>query len=375
MKLTTYTTPVLVAALTIGLSVSYARPRPPKEVSHYVLADLLGIPGGSGLQSQAVAVNEPDASGAVQLVGNSYITGEFHPAEWSVNANGTEVSVSDIGLSADELAGSAYDINDWGDVVFGTILDSQASGGQEGAAWVMLSGQEPQELDIAGGVDVHVRAINNAGEIAGWIVFQAGKDRYARGALWRLVDGVPGSPIDLGDFLPSDISQNGIVAGEDLDAAVAAIATVDGSGTVSVVPLGVLPGHSSSAANAISDNGAWVVGHSRSASESEGFRWSSETGLVGLGRFAGIDGEALDVNNNGDAVGWSDTAEGKWSQTAVLWKNQGTMQDLNSMVDTKAHLQWAHGINDAGHIAGHMDFSKPTSEQHGFLLIPSALLN
>ena len=42
-----------------------------KETAPFTVVDLLGLPGGSSLQSQAVAVNEPDGSGAVQLVGNS----------------------------------------------------------------------------------------------------------------------------------------------------------------------------------------------------------------------------------------------------------------------------------------------------------------
>ncbi len=46
------------------------------------------------------------------------------------------------------------------------------------------------------------------------------------------------------------------------------------------------------------------------------------------------------------------------------------MLDLNSLVDTKAHLGRAESINNAGQIAGYMDYPKPTREQHGYLLQP-----
>jgi probable HAF family extracellular repeat protein len=323
----------------------------------------------------AVAVNEPDASGTVQLAGDSHVSGTFYPAAWSVDATGTDVMVRNLGLEPAERAGYAEDINDFGDTIFQTILfhDPEIPDDPEGAAWVNVA-SALHELPTAGGVTVHVRAISNAGEIVGSIVFVDGSTRTGWGALWRLdADGVPGNPINLGSFIPRDISENGVMAGEDEITSQAAIATLDANDNPIVTPLGVVPGDSWSRANAISDNGLWVVGNSRSENDNEAFRWSVATGLVGLGRFGGVDGDALGVNNDGDAVGWSDTGGGKHSQTAVLWKD-GQMLDLNTLVETRAHLQWARCINNVGHIGGHMDYPKPTREQHGFLLIPSSLL-
>jgi probable HAF family extracellular repeat protein len=132
----------------------------------------------------------------------------------------------------------------------------------------------------------------------------------------------------------------------------------------------VVPGHTWSKARAISDDGTYVVGNSRNLNENEGFLWSAGAGMTGLGRFGGVDGDAVDVNNAGHVVGWSDTGGGKWSQTAVLWKD-GQMLNLNSLVNIKANLGRAESINNTGHIAGYMDFPKPTSEQHGYVLIPN----
>lgn len=369
-----------VALSLIGFSVSEAKKPdntgpPPDDggaAAPFTLVDLLGLPGGAGLQSQAVAVNEPDQLGDVQLVGASYVLGEYRPAKWSVNADGSTVLISDLGLPVGAIAGYAYDINDLGEVVFHTIHASGAS--DEGAAWVIVSGRDPRELPKAGGVTAYAEAINNSGVIVGSIVFVEvvnGKTtRTGAGALWRLdANGTPGAPVDLGSFFPKDISETGVMAGEDETAGVAATATLDTNDNPIVVSLGVVPGHSWSRAKAISDDGTWVVGNSRNLSENEGFRWSLGAGIEGLGRFGGVSGDALDVNNDGDVVGWSDTGGGKWSQTAVLWLDN-QMYDLNSLVDTKAHLGRAESINDAGHSGGYMDLPKPTSEQHGYLLIP-----
>lgn len=338
----------------------------------YALVDLRGLTGGSWLQSQAFAVNEPDTSGSVQLAGNSVIQGEFRAVHWDVNADGTSVEINDISPGIGERASRAYAINDSGIAVFNTIYEDDPTDpmDEEGAAWVVVPGELPQELPKLDGVTAYATGINDVGEIVGYIVVVENEGRRVYGALWELdASGVPGLPANLGSFIPEDISHAGVMAGQDDSIGVAAIAFFESSFGLQVNLLGALAGHSWSSATAISSDGTWVVGYSNSVTETEAFRWSAATGMVGLGRLAGASSEAADVNDFGDVVGWSNTDGGKYSETAVLWKD-GQILDLNEVVNTKAHLGRAEGINNAGHIAGYMDYPKPISEQHGCLLVP-----
>ena len=117
-----------------------------------------------------------------------------------------------------------------------------------------------------------------------------------------------------------------------------------------------------------------MAGHCRAiGGPTEAFVWSENTGMIGLGTLGGATSRGLGVNNAGQVVGWSDTGGGKHSQAAFLWQ-AGQMLELNLLADTggKIHLQLAKDINDAGHIVGLMDISRPVSETHGFLLIPNS---
>jgi probable HAF family extracellular repeat protein len=162
------------------------------------------------------------------------------------------------------------------------------------------------------------------------------------------------------------------MAGDVEDIATAAVARIEG-GELQIDPLGVLPGFNWSDADAISSDGTWVAGTCRREGPWQAFRWSAATGMQDLGSLADRNSWAYDVNNAGQVVGMSDLEYGgRYSQAAVLWEN-GLVFDLNALTDAgnKIHLPLAKGINDAGHIVGIMDISRPVSEQHGFLLIPN----
>jgi probable HAF family extracellular repeat protein len=78
---------------------------------------------------------------------------------------------------------------------------------------------------------------------------------------------------------------------------------------------------------------------------------------------------AIDINDEGQIVGWSYTNSPRNSeQHAFLWEN-GTMFDLNGLIeiDKKRILQSGDGINDAGHIVGSMTASTTLKT---FLLTP-----
>jgi len=328
------------------------------EAAPYVLVDLLGLPEGSSLQSDAQAVSQSDEAGGVFVAGNSRTAGEFHPVLWGVDGDGSFTEPLDLGAPTHPNDYREVSVNDAGVVVTG--------GGH-----VFVPGLGMQELPRLGGVSAGARAVNNLGLIVGGITFDDGTTRGTFGAMWVLADGVPGDPIILGGFWPYDISDTGVMAGNDMG--LAAIAWLDAQGNLQVDYLGVLPGYDRAEAEAISTNGGWVAGHCRIIDGPwEAFVWSETTGMIGLGRFGGSISVAWGVNNAGQAVGYSDTGGGRSSQAAFLWQD-GMMLDLNSLADTggKNHLQLAKDINNAGHIVGLMCIWRPVSESHGFLLIPN----
>ena len=346
-------------AVVIGLFCSSQaaakKPPPDDPAAPYTLVDLLGIPGGSFLQSDAHAVSGPDAEGGVFVAGTSHTAGEVHPALWAVGGDGSFTEPLDLGGTAQS---NRVDVNDAG------IVITQS-------AHVFVPGLPMQELPSPGAVRITASAVNNLGQIVGSLAFQNGEEYEWFGGLWELDEnGLPGNPISLGDFFPRDISDTRVMAGESLG--LAAVAWFDAQDNLQFEFLGVLEGYAWSHVEAISTNGEWVAGTCEATDgAAEAFLWSESTGMIGLGSF-GRTSRARGVNNAGQVVGICDTDYGgTYSQAAFLW--DGQMFDLNTLVDAgrKVHLPLARGINDAGHIAGVMDISRPVSEQHGFLLIPN----
>ncbi len=351
----------IAIAVAIGLfcssqALAKKPPKPPADdpAAPYTLVDLLGIPGGSFLQSDAHAVSGLDAEGGVFVAGNSHTAGEVHPVLWAVDGDGSFTEPLDLGGPANT---NRVDVNDAGIVI-------------TASAHVFVPGRPMQELPRVGAVRTTASAVNNLGQIVGTNAFDNGEEYQWFGALWELDEhGLPGNPISLGDFFPTDISDTGVMAGESLG--LAAIAWFDAQDDLRVEFLGVLEGHDWSHTEAISTNGVWVAGTCDIADGGEAFLWSESTGMIGLGSF-GRTSKARGVNNAGQVVGICDTNYGgRYSQAAFLW--DGQMFDLNALVDTggKIHLQLAKDINDAGHIVGLLHISRPVSESHGFLLIPN----
>ncbi len=362
----------MVIAVTIGLfcSSQAAAVKPDKdgdETAAYTLVDLLALPGGDFLQSDAQAISQPDTTGAVFVAGNSYTAGQWHPVLWDVGADGSFTNPLDLDAPA-HLSSYVFNRPQVSVNTAGVVV--------ERLGYVFVPGLPTQELSTSDDVDAYATAINNSDQIVGWSVYDDGATREGSGALWTLdASGVPGDPALLGDFIPTDISDTGLMAGHLLGTATAAVARFDGN-VLQVTSLGVLPGYDLSDANAISSDGVWVAG---TCAKHEGvfrygheaFVWSEATGMIGLGRLGGPMSEALGVNSAGQVVGYSDTV-GRYPETAFLWQD-GQMLDLNALADTgKIHLDWARDINDAGQIVGVMRLPRPVSEDHGFVLIPNA---
>jgi probable HAF family extracellular repeat protein len=359
----------LVIALAIGLFCSTEavakKPENPGggggEPAPYTLVDLLGIPGNSSLQSQAVSLSEPDEAGGVLVVGNSHNQGDPTPAFWSVSGEGAfPMEDINLGLPPGATCARAFDVNDLGVITINTWQTQL----DEYPAWVLVPGRSLQELPRTSNY-AKAYALNNLGEIVG---------QDNGGALWRLdATGTPGNPISLGSFYPSDINDQGVMVGEQ--GGQAAIAWFSDNGGLQVQPLGPQVSDSSEA-TAVSENGAWVAGYFADYVVDrwycEAFVWTAETGMVGLGTLSRklSSSVANGVNNDGQVVGWSDTGR-KHPQAAFLWQN-GQMVDLNSLVDAgEIHLGSARNINEAGHVVGSMGIPRPVSESHGFLLVPN----
>jgi probable HAF family extracellular repeat protein len=111
--------------------------------------------------------------------------------------------------------------------------------------------------------------------------------------------------------------------------------------------LGVLPGGDYSAAHGINDFGV-VVGSSNTGTIVRPFKWISGQGMRPLPTLASHrGGEALAINNNGDAVGYLTGVEGAM---AVLWTSDERIVRIGALPG--AISSRAVAINRSGQVAG-----------------------
>jgi len=315
----------------------------------YLLVDLGGFTGGDFVQAWAHDVNNPDASGLMQVVGDSFvpIPGVRDPqaALWDVTADGAVLGLTDISPAGYQTS-SSRQVNDLG---FALVNSTHVY--VPGAGLLTLPGFDggtgsPGLLDDLGNVFGSAPDADGVEHPAMWHIDPSGQ-----------ITG-PVELGDLGDFRCRNINNNGVMAGYvNPDAA---IAWFDGAGQLQVQVLGALGPYDVAQAVAISDNGM-VAGNSRDPSGyEEAFAWTAENGMVGLGNLGGPGSTANDVNNLGQIVG-SSRSDGRNPQVGFMWQN-GRLDDLNDVTDGKNWIQIASGINDSGHIVGLLHKTKPARE-------------
>lgn len=231
-----------------------------------------------------------------------------HACLWS---NG---DITDLGTPG--CTSAALDINDNGQMVgYLRWLNFNACSWQNGTTTQIGNFSS---LSIAYG-------INNSGQIVGWL----------GGYIWK-----NGYVTQTDIMFTSAINDNGEIVGFDSNGV---LIWQNGNTT----NLGALGGNSSYP-NDI-NNDRQIVGYAEKSSGGyTAYMWDAGN-LTDLGTFGGS-AQASAINNNGQIVGYSNTAPDDSISHAFIWQN-GVMQDLGTLVDGGTSA--AYGINDHGQIVGY----------------------
>ena len=199
------------------------------------------------------------------------------------------------------------------------------------------------DLGTLGGSTSIATAINDRAEVVGWSTTATGE---THAFLWR-----QGRMTDLGT--PGSTSNALAVDGHGRVVGAGPGPLFEGTGPVvwrSGVssPLRLVPGANGGAAQGVADNGL-IAGYATFPSGSSINRavlWRRGA-PADLGTLGGNNSQAFDVNDRGQVVGWSETADG--TTDAFLWR-AGTMTALPSLAGLGSQAQ---AINNRGQIVGY----------------------
>lgn len=300
----------------------------------------LGVLGGSGVTN---------ANG---LSENGKVVGQSNGQAFIWTMGGGMVGLNGLGGATSNACG----VNDSGQVVG----RADVAGGYNAVLWD--NSLNATNLGMAGEFS-EAKAINNAGTVTGMKNFRGFRKPYG-GASDTLptLDGIT---------LSNAINATGTVAGGSDDSSDVRHAFRYASG-LTLEDFGVQPGGDYSVAQGINDAGM-TVGYS---SYFTTFRaWMNNgSGFTPLDGLYTYENRAYDINNLGDAVGWSWLSSDGNTSRAVIWRSGNTTAiDLNDHIpgfDSDWELRNALAINDAGQIIGNGRYQ---GEIRGFLLNPVAV--
>jgi probable HAF family extracellular repeat protein len=206
-------------------------------------------------------------------------------------------------------------------------------------------------------------AVNDNGQVAGYS-FITGNNSEFRPFSWTASGGM----VDLGTLggmsCASFVNDRGEVVGRT-DTAGGDRHTFFWTAIDGMVDIGTLGGDDFSQAAALSNTGQ-VVGIStkfQNESHIHAFSWTESGGMVDLGTFGGSWNIANGVNDNGQVVGYSQTAEG--SARAFLWTAASGMVDLGTLGGSNSSA-WT--VNNRGQIVGSSSLAPGESHATMWLL-------
>ena len=334
---------ILFAALAISCSGAIATPS-------FNLTELGDLPGGND-ESYAYGINSHG-----QVVGlSSGAAGVQRPFLWSAN------QIQDLGaLPGKTQYGFAQAINDLGHIV-GFSEDEQF----RAHAYLLHGGAMDDLGELPGGIEYSAAlSINESDDVVGW---SHGSDGF-RAVVWRneQIAVLPGLPDHHSQSIANDINNAGQITG-----------TVDNQAYIwnngIVTEFALNSGEWRSTNGYAINSSGMVVGGGETADGIRAFLWDGQI-TRNLSELAGglNDSFAMGINDIGQIVGRSSSAAGR---VATLWTEDGSLFDLNALIDPHDPLRdsfflteaWA--INESGQIVG-QGLYKPTGTVHAFLLSP-----
>ncbi len=353
------------------------------ETSPYIVTDLGGLPGWIFAQSVAYSLNDPDADGNVDVVGDSIAaSGSPHAVHWRVTDTGDLLSLTDLGTLPGGTESRADDVNNLGEIV-----GSSATNGYADYRAVFIP---------AGGsmVDLGTLRVDNSGQSrafavndVGLVVGQADVEIGNRACVWYVdEDGVVLDKIALAGFdgrssrWANDVNNSGQVVGQAQradgsgHAASWQVDVVNGTLVVTGPVDLAIPGLATDA-NGINATGdiagtaRTVLGGLDGNSEAYAFLLTAEDVLIDLGTIGGAKWtEAQAVNDHLQVVGRVD----RQKDEAYLWE-LGVLTTLNDLIPSGTNWQLKHGndINNNSQIVGLGRIgTRKSSNVHGYLLTP-----
>lgn len=291
------------------------------------------------------------------VVGYSLVTAtEAHAYLYKTDANPGEKLI-DLGKLPGSANSYAFDLNEEGYVTGACYVSS----GIEHAFLYNDKGMINLNTSL-GSTSSRAVGINNSGQVVG---------NYNGGSF--LYDYIKEEMVSLGPYTVRDINDKGQMAGAYYPSGKTHAMMLLSDGTIT--DLGTLGGNfTNSEAYGINENGqivgaSWYFTMSNPAVIKHAFLYSNGT-MTDLGTLGGTYSCAMDINNNGQVVGYAGAygALGLEYSHGFLWEN-GVIRDLND-ITAKASgwtIDTAEAINDSGYIA---DAMGPGETYHAFLLTP-----